>query len=307
MESRRDFLFATAVLAGTQHLNAAAAGPALQFPTAPRERLAVASYSFRTFIDTPRNRVQDLPAALIDIKDFAAMVVERFDIRNVELLGQHLRSTEAAYLHELRAAVKSAGSHVVNIPTGVSASVYDPDSVKRTTASQNAKKWIDVAVALDCPSVRIHIQGAKAATPDVALASETLSKVAEYGAAKNVVVNLENDDLVTEDAFFIAKIIDRVNSPWLRALPDFCNSMLSGNEQFNYEAVAAMFRRAYNISHLKDSEAQPGKVFRVDVKRTFDIAKASGYKGYFSVEFEGEGDPYVETAKLIEIALKSLA
>ena len=42
------------------------------------------------------------------------------------------------------------------------------------------------------------------------------------------------------------------------------------------------------------------------MKRTFDIAKASGYRG-FSVEFEGEGDPYVETAKLIEPGLKCLA
>jgi len=71
--------------------------------------------------------------------------------------------------------------------------------------------------------------------------------------------------------------------------------------------VAILLRRAYNISHLKDSEAQPGKVFRIAVKRTFDIAKASGYRGYFSVELEGEGDPYVETTKLIELGLKCQA
>jgi sugar phosphate isomerase/epimerase len=58
---------------------------------------------------------------------------------------------------------------------------------------------------------------------------------------------------------------------------------------------------------LKDSEVDHGKVVRVDLARTFAIAKASGYKGYFSVEFEGEGDPIVGTGKLVEQALKYLA
>lgn len=82
--------------------------------------------------------------------------------------------------------------------------------------------------------------------------------------------------------------------------------MRAGNEQLNYDAVTAMFRRAYHIAHLKDSEVTPGKVFRIDLGRMFGIAKASGYKGYFSVEFEGEGDPYVEIGRLIEAGLKFL-
>src|SRR5260370_466344 len=294
--TRRDFLIASSALAA-RHVGAAA--PALRFPTAPRDRLAVASYSFREFIDTPRNRSRT-QQGLIDLKDFLALVAKRYNVRNVELLAQHFRSTEPAYLDEFGSAVQSAGSHVVNIPAGIGASVYDPDAAKRATAVENAKKWIDVAVAMDCPSVRVHVQGARDAAGDAGLAAQTLGKVAEYGASKSVVVNLENDDLVSEDAFFLVKVIDQVNSPWLRALPDFCNSMLSGNQQFNYEAVTAMFRRAYNISHLKDSEVERGKVFRVDLGRTLAIAKASGYKGYFSVEWEGEGDAYVETGRLIE-------
>lgn len=305
LTTRREFLAASAGLAAAGRM--AAAAPDLHFPTAPRERLAVASYSFRIFIDTSRNRSSKPHGIPIDLKDFPAMIAKRYEIRNVELLGQHFRSTEPTYLDELRSAVKSAGSHVVNIPTSIGASVYDPDSANRAIAVENAKKWIDVAAAMDCPSVRVHIQGVKGLDPDVTLTSEALLRVSAYGASKNVVVNLENDDLVSEDAFFLARVIDQVNSPWLRTLPDFCNSMLGGNEKFNYEAVTAMFRRAYNISHLKDSEVERDKVFRVDLKRTFDIAKAAGYRGYFSVEFEGEGDPYVETGRLIEESLRILA
>ena len=82
--------------------------------------------------------------------------------------------------------------------------------------------------------------------------------------------------------------------------------MLSGKEKFNYDAVSAMFRRAYNICHLKDSEVDDGKVVGIDLERTIGIAKTAAYKGYFSVECEGQGDPYVETGQLVDQAIEYL-
>jgi len=102
------------------------------------------------------------------------------------------------------------------------------------------------------------------------------------------------------------KVIEQVNSPWLYGLPDFCNSMLKGDEKYNYASVTAMFHHAYNISHVKDSEVDNGKVFRVDVGKTFAIAKQAGYRGNFSMEWEGEGGPYEGTQKLIDASLKYL-
>ncbi|MGD0299003.1 MAG: sugar phosphate isomerase/epimerase family protein [Bryobacteraceae bacterium] len=304
--SRRNFLISSVLLAPVRRLTAAAA-PNMRFPTGARERLAVASWSFREHLDTAENRAQKTHGNLMALKDFPAMVAQRYNIHNVEILGQHMPSTSPAYLKELRAAVQRAGSHVVDLPAGGDASLYDPDQKKRAAAVEDGKKWIDVASALDCPSVRLNISGAKGVKPDVALTAEGLGAIAQYGASKNVVVNLENDDPEVEDAFFIVKVIDRVNSPWLRALPDFCNSMLKGDEKFNYDAVTAMFQRAYNIAHLKDSEVDNGKVYRVDLARTFAIAKASGFKGYYSAEFEGEGDAYAGVAKLIDAGLKYLS
>jgi sugar phosphate isomerase/epimerase len=304
--NRRNFLIATALLTPMQRLSAAAA-PNMRFPTEARDRLAVASWSFREHLDTAENRARKSHGSLMALKDFPAMVADRYKIHNVEILGQHMPSTSPAYLKELRAAVQHAGSHVVDLPAGGDHSLYDPDAKKRAAAVEDGKKWIDVGIALDCPSVRLNISGAKGVKPDVALTADGLSAIAQYGASKNVVVNLENDDPEVEDAFFIVKVIDRVNSPWLRALPDFCNSMLKGDEKFNYDAVTAMFKRAYNIAHLKDSEVDEGKVFRVDLARTFAIAKASGFKGYYSAEFEGEGDAYAGVAKLIDAGIKYLS
>ena len=39
----------------------------------------------------------------------------------------------------------------------------------------------------------------------------------------------------------------------------------------------------------------------------FAIAKAAGYRGYFSIEWEGHGDPFDATGRLIDECLKNLA
>ncbi len=293
---RRREVLKLACLLGRSSNALGSKGPAIPFPTKARDRLAVASYPFR----------DDIVKGRIPLTSFPAMVAERYTVYNVELLGDHFVSTEPAYLNELRKAAEQAGVRIVNLPVSPRASMYDPDPDKRSVAVADSRKWIDVASALTCPSIRVHVRGVKGAAADVALGIESLRAIAAYGEQKNTVVNLENDDPKSEEASFIVKLIDGVKSPYLRALPDFCNSMLIGPEQYNYDSVHAMFARAYNICHVKDSEVEAGKVYRVDVDRTFAIAKAAGYRGYFSMEWEGQGSPYEGTQKLIDMSLRNL-
>jgi sugar phosphate isomerase/epimerase len=172
---------------------------------------------------------------------------------------------------------------------------------------ENGKKWVDVAVVLGSPSVRTSIAPANNSKPGVERTAESLRELADYAAAKNILVNLENDNLVSEDAFFVVKVIEKVNHPYVHALPDFCNSMNSGDEKFGYAALTAMFGQAYNICHVKDSEVgDAGKVFRVDLKRAFDILRASHFNGYCSMEWEGPEDSNVGTKKLIAASLEYL-
>jgi sugar phosphate isomerase/epimerase len=288
-------------------LEAAPHGPHMTFPDTPRERISVASWPFRFWIDSPTNTYRDRSKPGMTLLEFPAMVVKEFKVNQIEPLGAHFASTEASYLHQFREAVQKAGCHIVDIPMGGEESYYDPDPAVRQKAVDLGKKWVDIAVAVGSPSIRNHIGGTKSSKPDVSRTAESLGQVVNYAASKNVVVNLENDDLVSEDAFFIVNVVKKVNSPWLHALPDFCNSMLTGNADFDYKAVTAMFRHAYNICHVKDSEVgDGGKVYRIDIPKTFGILKASGFRGYCSMEWEGAGDSYQGTHKLIADTLKYL-
>jgi sugar phosphate isomerase/epimerase len=284
---------------------AADAGPSVRFPTAARERIAIASYPFREFI---AGREDKSVGGKMELKDFAAHVSAKFNIKKIEPWSPHFRSLDKAYLEELRAAVAKAGGAIVNMAVDGEHSPYALDSAERDRAVAGSKQWIDVAVTIGSPSVRTHIPAANDSKPDVERTAESLKRVAEYGAAKNVVVHLENDDAVSEDPFFIVKVIEKVNSPWLRALPDFGNSVAAHDDDYAYKGVDGMFGHAYGISHVKEiEEGEQGKIAHVDLAKTFGIAKQHGYKGYFSMEWDSPGDPYAGTTGLIEKTLKYLA
>jgi sugar phosphate isomerase/epimerase len=280
-------------------------GPHLQFPTEPRQRLAVTSYPFRAYIDSPTNRARDTSKKGMDLKEFPGMIVERFGVHNINPLGDHLSSTSAAYLESFRKAVEAAGSHLVDLGLG-GQDFGHTDESKRDEAVAYGRKWIDIAALLGSPSVRQHLRTAPGAPPSVARTGESLQRLAEYGSQKSIVVNLENDSAESEDPFFIAEVVGKVNSPYLRALPDFGNSLRGHDAAFNRRALDAMFKHAYNMTHVKDVlRTKEGEVYRVDLPQSFAVARANSYRGYFSMEFDtGAGDPFDGTANLVSQSLK---
>ncbi len=276
-------------------------GQTLKFPSDPRHRLAVATYPFRDMIVSRRK-----PTAKLTLAGFAATLVEKFNVYGIEPWSPHFASVEPAYLEGLADAFQKAGLKVVNIPCDAPVKLCGTVE-ERDAALATYRRWVDAAVILGSPSIRVHCPlGADPA--DISCAVSGLKTLAEYGASKQIVINLENDDPKSEDPERIVKVIEAAGTPNLRALPDFCNSMLIHEDQdYNARSLAALFPLAYNISHVKDVEFSDGKAYRVDVDRIFAIAKKANYLGYFSMESESEGDPYESTKQLIAASVRNLA
>jgi sugar phosphate isomerase/epimerase len=301
--SRRDLLVALPAIA----LAAGSPDPTLQFPLKPRDRLAVTSWPFRTYIKSPSNP-QKAGGLAMDLKQFPAFVTEKFGVYNINPLSSHFAGTDEGYLVALRQAVQAAGSHIVDL--GLSGRYfYDPDPATRQSAIDYGRKWIDIAVKVGSPSVRQHLQARSGQKPDPTIAAEAFQQLADYGVKRNIVVNLENDNPMAEDPFVLVAIIERVNSPYLRALPDFGNALMAHDESYNERGVRAMLGHAWNMCHVKDFvQSDDGHVTQVNLARMFELAKQSSYRGYYSMEFDTDvGDPIVGTQKLIEETLQCLA
>ena len=288
--------------------SAADSGPNLEFPTLTRDRIAIASYPFREVIAGAHDKPYPSTIPKMDLKNFAVFVKSKFNINKIEPWSEHFRSLDAKYLNELRAVVEKSGGGIVNIAVDGEHSPYAAEKSECEKAISFSKQWIDIASTVGAPSVRTNMPPAKDSKPDLDRAADTLARVAEYGAAKKILVNLENDNPVSEDPFFIVSIIERVNNPWLRTNPDFANSLTTGKTEYAYKGIAVMFQHAYSICHVKAMEAgEKGQLVRVDMAKTFGILKNSNYKGYCSMEFDSPGDPNQGTADLIEETLKFLA
>ncbi len=296
---RRGFLVASLAFANAMK----SAEPRIDFPTQPRQRLAVSSYPFRSLIESPRSRPQDTTEPRLTLQQFAESIPARFQVSGIEPWSRHFESIEPDYVRDLSLSFKKAGVRVVNIPVDERVTPCSGLAGERDATSVTWRKWVDVGVALGSPGIRVHMPPENS---DPACVFGMLGDLAAYGSQKNIVINLENDNPRSEEAFRIVKTIEKINSQFLRALPDFCNSMLAGDEEYNYRAVTAMFAHAFNISHVKDEEVNRSQVYRVDLAKIFAIAKRADYHGYFSMEWEGSGDPYEGTRRLIEESLKNL-
>jgi sugar phosphate isomerase/epimerase len=312
MKTRREFLSESAMVAAGVLLAPwhAAAQPNINFPTGARDRLAVASYPFRDFI-LPAEYVSASAATAkpkMELTEFAAHVKSRFNINKIEPWSSHFRSLERKYLDEFRAALEKANSAIVNIAFDGQHSFYAADGAERERAVADNQRWIDAAATLGSPSIRTHIASADNQPPDLDRSADTLLRIAEHAATRNVVIHLENDDGVTEDPVFLVKLIEKVNSPWLRGLPDFGNSLMHKAPEEAYAGVEAMFSHAYGICHVKQSEStEKGANVQVDLAYVFGILKKTGFRGYLSIEYDNSGDPYKETEELIAKTLTFLA
>lgn len=311
--SRRDFLRGAAVFgAGAAALGGArsalaAPEPHINFPAQPRARLSVTPWPFRAYIESPTNHDRNPNLPGMNLTHFAAMVAQKFDVHNINPLSWHFSSTSAAYVTALRKSAEQAGSHIVGLGLN-GGHFYDPDPALRKKSIAEAKKWIDIAVDLGSPSVRPAISEPHSVNRSVELCAKSYGELAAYGARKNIVVNMENDDPYTQDPFFTVAVIKKVDNPYLKALPDFGNSEVKGPD-FNARALTAMFAHAYNMTHVKDAVSGPrGEVCKVNMDRVFGIAKASGYRGWYSMEYDTDfGDPFTGTHKLIKETLAHIA
>jgi sugar phosphate isomerase/epimerase len=297
------FLGTSAALVGALQLPAASE-PSFPFPTDPKHRLSVSTYPFRSVIAPTAKKTGD--ATPMTLSEFASTVVEKFGVYGIEPWSRHIQTPEPARAHELRDAFDKAKLQVVNIPCDVNVRACGTPE-QRNAAQDTWQKWVDAASILNSPSIRIHVEPPPAGD-FIPAAVEALKQISGYSSQKGIVINLENDSPRSEDPALILQVLKAVGSPWVRSLPDFCNSMqIHDDQDYNAQALAKLFPHAYNISHVKDVEIVGGKSLTVNVDRIFGIAKNAGYKGFFSMETEGSLDPYVGSKTLIASALKNLS
>ncbi|MFN8209414.1 MAG: sugar phosphate isomerase/epimerase family protein [Bacteroidales bacterium] len=310
MKSRRTFIKQTLLGAGAVML-----APSFKFPAEAEGpiKLSIAEWSFHRALEAGR----------LDHLDFPAKAVNEFGISAVEYVngffgGKKMDFKTAAkdkeYLSQLLKRSKDAGvfNHLLMVDDeGPLSSVKNEE---RTEAVENHKKWIEAAAFLGCLTVRVNLHGE--GDPDLRKKAsvESLGALGEFAAPMKVNVVVENHGSVTSNAEWLCDVMKKVNMKNVGTLPDFGNFCITHpwgtiqdgcKEMYDpYKGVQLLLKYAKGVSAKTYDFDANGEQPLLDYKRLIGIVKASGFKGYMGLEFEGNNTPEDEGLRKTQALVK---
>ena len=308
MINRRNFLQAGAL---------AAAGTALTGCTTNEEPekqirhnpIGVSTYSFWQF-DRPPN---DPP--IEQIIDHAAAM--GFD--GVELLLVQLASEEKSYLNNLKKRAFYNGLDLMGFSTH-QGFVYPDDQTRKENIELTIHQ-IELAYQLGIPTMRINTgRWGTSKDFDELMANrgieptlegytdedgfdwviDSLEQVLPTAAKCGVVLGLENHWGLGRTPEGVKRIVDAIDSPWLRVTLDtgnFLEDPYDKLEQLAPDTCLVQAKTYYGGGNWYTLD--------LDYPRIGEIMRRNNYKGYISLEMEGKEDPMVSVPLSLEELRKS--
>lgn len=236
--------------------------------------------------------------------DFAASQ----GVEGVELLD-YFWSNERAEIPKVKRQMADAGLTLAAYSIGND--FFEPDAAKRAEQVGYVKHGVDVATELGVGIVRVFSGNSKegyAFEDGLGWIIDGLRAGAEYAAQRGVTLVLENHGLMAGRSDQVRDIIERVDSPGLRANLDTGNFLLVGQNPVDAAQELAPlvayvhlkdFRRAGPEDTTHRYEGLDGFVYTgavvgegmVDLAKVISILSAAGYAGWLSLEYEGSADP----------------
>ena len=294
MSSRREFIKHTTIL------TASSLCMTPSFELVPSLEISLAEWSLH----------RGLQGGKIDHLDFPSIASKQFGINVVEYVngcfGSYKRDFKEAgkdmvYLRELLKRSKDAGvtNHLIMVDDeGFLAITEDKE---RLAAVENHKKWIDAAKYLECKTVRVNLHGSGETAAKKTASIDSLSRLGEFAKPMNINVVVENHGSDSSRGFWVADVMRQVNKANVGTLPDFGNFCISHPWGTTQGECAEMYDRYKGVEELLpfakgvsaktyDFDAN-GEQPKIDYKRLMGLVKASGFKGYIGIEFEGETQP----------------
>jgi sugar phosphate isomerase/epimerase len=300
--NRRDLIRATAALVPTASLGIVRAQS--HSNSRKRDRLACNSWPFRAYFDTPQmHEYRDTKYPLLTQAEFPQFLADHFQIHNVEFLSQHFVGTDPAAIDKVKAGLKKANSRCCNlmdlkIPGGVYTRSSNPQAV-----SEEADLWVKIATTLGCPSVTVALTGKE--TPDAGVAAHNLKPFVDVAHKHGIKVLFHNDSLKTEPSEILTAVITELGPDRTGTCPDFGN-FATKSSAFALSQLRMLAPYASTICHAKDGIADEGKFYPDDFAASMKVMRDAGFKGLYSLEFEGLDTPLEGVQKLLNLTEKYL-
>ena len=269
-----------------------------------KNKIGVSSYSFWHF-DTDKK-----PTMGYCIEKAARM---GFD--GIEFLLVQMSSTENTHLQKLKKKAFHAGLDIMGLSTHQG--FLNPSKEYRDENINKTIDQIEIAYQLGIPTMRINtgrwgtsesfdaLMANKGIEPPIdgydendgfPWVVESIQKCIPTAEKCGVVLGLENHWGLGISAKNVKRIIDEINSPWLRATLDTGNFLEDRDNQIQTLAPYACLVQAKTY--------YGGGVWYsldIDYNKIGKVMRENNYKGYISLEFEGNEDPDTAVPKSLKL------
>lgn len=306
---RRSFL-ASGLLACAPVGSAADEQPKQPGKSRPSNRIGVSSYSFWGF---RRDHLRDLTLCL----DHAA----RMGFDGLEILQRQLTSTDNAALQKIKRHAFLNGLDLMGYSTHQG--FLSPDKEKRQKNIDHTIECIEQAYALGIPTMRVNsgtwgtsksfdqLMERRGIEPPlegyteedaygwVIQAYEEIIPVAEKCG---VVLGLENHWGLGVTPEGVLRVINAIDSPWLKATLDTGNFL-----EDPYDRLAKLAPEAVLLQAKTYHGGGVWYTLDLDYPRIAGILRDAGFGGYVSLEFEGKEDPLTAIPKSLSLLRQAFA
>lgn len=267
--------------------------------------IGVSTYSFWQFNGPKEN------APIEDCIEKAAEM--GFD--GIEFLLVQMQSEENGYLQKLKRQAFHAGLDLMGFSTH-QGFVY-PEKEKRQAEVEKTIHQIELAYQLGIPTMRLNTgRWGTIESFDELMANKGIEPVLEGYTEEDgfkwvidaieqciptaekcgVTIGLENHWGLGRTAEGVLRIVNAIDSPWLRVTADTGNFLERQYEQL--EMLAPMTSLIQTKTYFGG-----GKWYTLDIdyRRVAEIFRKVNYRGYISIEFEGKEDPMTAVPKSLEM------
>ena len=310
MKTRRNFIKQSLLSAGALMTCSSFGLPLSQDPDF---RISLAEWSFHRALETGK----------MDHLDFALRAKNEFGISAVEYVngffgGTKMNFKEAAknraYLNEMLKRSQDAGVLNHLLMCDDEGPLSSTDKKERLESVDNHKKWIEAAKVLGCVTVRVNLHGEGSADDRKKASVDALSLLGDFAKPMQVNIVVENHGSVTSNAEWLTDVMKQVGRDNVGTLPDFGNFCIShpwGTIQEGctdmydiYKGIQQLLPYAKGVSAKTYDFDSKGEQPLMDYKRLIDIVKASGFKGFIGIEYEGINQPEDEGVRNTQKLLK---
>ncbi|MBT8233453.1 MAG: sugar phosphate isomerase/epimerase [Saprospiraceae bacterium] len=269
-------------------------------------KLSLAQWSFHRTIRSQK----------MDHLDFA-IKAKSMGFDAIEYVNQFFpdKATDYNYLNEMNTRASRAGVKQLLIMVDEKENLSDLNKLNRLQAIEDHKKWIDAAAYLNCHSIRVNLYGNGDPNKTAEVAVDSLTQLCAIAKKANLNILVENHGQLSSHGKWLAQVISKVNLSNCGTLPDFANFCVEReggalwskpciNEYDKYKGIEELMPYAKAVSSKSFDFDENGQEINIDFERMMKIIKAANYKGYISIEYEGdnlsEEEGILKTKRLLE-------